>query len=98
MNKNKMVYVFKVILDTDFKNRGKEKPYREIAINSNQSLSTLAHAIVTSFDFYFDHCYGYYDNFENPYKSKEMFELFTDLPDVEHTEGAFGVTYIKIAA
>lgn len=93
----KQVYIFKAILNTGFEGRGSRQPYREIAILESQSLSSLARAIVTSFNFYFDHCYGFYDNFENPYKSKEIYELFTDLPDVEHTDGASGVTYVKVA-
>jgi|SRR3989344_2111428 len=96
MKKLRQVYYFKVSLDTDFEGRGKEKPYRDIEIKENQSLSTLARAIVTSFGFYFDHCYGFYDNFQNPNKSKEKYELFTDLPDVEDTEDALGVTYVKV--
>lgn len=96
MKKIKSIYYFKATLDTDFKGRGSEKPYRIISIQENQSLSTFARAIVTSFGFYFDHCYGFYDNFQNPNKSKEKYELFTDLPDVEDTEGALGVTYVKV--
>ena len=95
-SKQKFVYYFKAILDTDFVGRAKEKPYREIAVLSSQSLSTLAKAIVKSFGFDFDHCYGFYDNVRNPNLSKEIFELFTDLPDVEHTEGARGITYVKV--
>lgn len=92
---NKSVYHFKVTLGTDFGEKGKQKPYRELALISSQSLSTLARAIVDSFGFDFDHCYGFYDNFKNPYDSSEMYELFTDIGE-EPTEGAFGVTHIKI--
>lgn len=95
MKRNKSAYKFKVTLDTDFEGIGKQKPYREIEALSIQSLSTLARIIVVSFGFYFDHCYGFYDNFEDPYKSDEMYELFTDIGE-EPTEGAFGVTYIKV--
>lgn len=94
--KSRLVYTFQVILDTDFEKRGESKPYREIAILNTQSLSTLARTIVTSFDFYFDHCYGFYDNFNNPNKSSEMYELFTDL-DEDTNEGALGVTYVKVS-
>lgn len=95
MKKEKSVYYFRVILDTLFEDDQKEKPYREIALLQSQTLSTIARAIVESFDFDFDHCYGFYDNFTDPYKSKEMYELFTDLGE-EPTEGALGVTYVKI--
>ncbi len=96
MKKIKSVHYFKITLDTDFEGRGKEKPYRIILVQENQSLSTFAHAIVSSFGFYFDHCYGFYDNFQNPDKSREKYELFTDLPNVEHTVGALGVTYTRV--
>lgn len=90
------LYSFKATLDTNFEGRGEEKPYREIVVSSNQSLSTLAKAIVKSFGFYFDHCYGFYNNFSNYFKSTEMYELFTDIPE-DPTPGAKGVTYIKVA-
>ncbi|MDO8657307.1 MAG: hypothetical protein Q7K55_01105 [Candidatus Levybacteria bacterium] len=96
MSNGKLVYHFKINLDTDFEMRGKEKSYRIISIQENQSLSTFARAIVTSFGFDFDHCYGFYDNFQNPNKSRKKYELFTDIPDVEDTEGALGVTYVKV--
>lgn len=92
---NKSVYHFKVTLDTDFEGKSGQKPYREIEVLSTQSLSTLAKAIVDFFGFDFDHCYGFYDNFKDPYDSSEIYELFTDIGE-EPTEGAFGVTHIKI--
>ncbi len=85
----KTAYTFKVILDSD------DKPYREIAIKPSQSLSTLAVAIVESFGFDFDHCYGFYNNFNNPNKSTEIYELFTDIGE-EPTEGARGVEHTAI--
>lgn len=94
--KSRFVYIFKITLDTDFRSREKDKPCREIAILNAQSLSTLAKIIVTSFDFDFDHCYGFYDNFKNPYKSNEIYELFTDLGE-DPTPGAEGVTYTKVS-
>lgn len=54
-------------------------PYRRIAIPSGATLYKLAEAITDSFDFYFDHCFGYYDNFKNPFQSKIGFELFADV-------------------
>lgn len=95
MNQNKSAYRFRATLDTGFGEDIKEKPYREIAVISSQSLSTLAQAIVSFFGFDFDHCYGFYDNLKDPYKSKEMYELFTDIPE-DPTPGALGVTHVKI--
>ncbi len=96
MGKNKSVYRFKVTLDTGVGEDIKEKPYREIAVLSSHSLSTLARAIVSSFGFDFDHCYGFYDNLKDHYKSKEMYELFTDIPE-DPTPGAKGVTHVIVA-
>lgn len=94
-NKSLSEYLFRVTLDDDFDGRGKEKSWRKIIVLSSQSLWTLAQAIVKSFDFNFDHCYGFYDNFKDPYHSKEIYELFTDIGE-EPTEGAFGVEHVKI--
>lgn len=95
MDQNKSVYHIKATLETGSGEYIKEKTYREIAVLSSHSLSTLARAIVTSFGFDFDHCYGFYDNLTDTYKSKEMYELFTDIPE-DPTPGALGVTHVKI--
>lgn len=55
------------------------------------TLYELAEAIVKRFGFYFDHAFGFYDNLENPFGSKEIYELFTDMDEVKHTSGAKGV-------
>jgi len=94
--KNKFYYYFKVALIDGRGEKRKDEIYREIAVLGRQTLSTLANTIVRSFNFYFDHCYGFYDNFKNPYSSKEMYELFTDIPE-DPTPGAKGVTSIKVA-
>jgi len=74
--------VFKVTLKDIFK-RAKEKPYRLIAIESSDTLYDLASAIVDSFDFDFDHAFGFYDNLKNPYNSKVQYEFFGDDEDDE---------------
>src|SRR4029077_4486478 len=58
---------------------------------ANMTLYKFAEVIVKRFGFYFDHPFGFYDNLESPFNSKEIYELFTDLDDVEHTPGAKGV-------
>lgn len=93
--KQKFAYYFKVTLETGYEERQTQKPYREIVLLNTHTLSTLARVIVSAFGFYFDHCYGFYNNFKNPFDSKEMYELFTDIGE-EPTEGALGVTHIKI--
>lgn len=63
-------------------------PWRKIAILGRQSLYKFAESIVNSFDFYFDHCFGFYSNINSDFyhDSERQFELFADLDDVEPTE------------
>jgi hypothetical protein len=75
----------KVINKRDIKN------FKILEVPGNMTLYKFAEVIVKSFGFYFDHCFGFYDNFDNPSKSTKIFELFTDLEDVEHTPNAKGV-------
>lgn len=91
MKKSETGYQFKVSL---FRN---ERIYRIIQINPRLSLYGLAEAIIDSFDFDFDHCFGFFNQYENGflYNSTEKYELFTDLPDVEPT-GAGSVEHTKI--
>lgn len=57
----------------------KPKLYRDIEIDSARSLSDLAEAIVASFDFDFDHAFGFYSKLDDAYaKSPERYELFVD--------------------
>lgn len=79
------VMVFKVTLKDIFK-RAKEKPYRLIAIESSDTLYDLASVIVDSFNFDFDHAFGFYDNLKNPYNSKVQYELFSEFDDDEEEE------------
>jgi len=72
-------------------NKRDKKNFKILEVPGNMTLYKVAEVIVKSFGFYFDHCFGFYDNFDNPNKSTEMFELFTDLEDVEHTPNAKGV-------
>lgn len=95
--KTKKVCRFKATLVDEPSDLEKSKLYSEFIIYGNQSLSTLAQTIVKAFKFDYDHCYGFYDNLNDIYKSEEVYELFTELPDIEHTEGAGGVYNIKIS-
>lgn len=103
------VYIFRVTLIPDDailmrgtikpeKLKSKKVPWREIAIAGNSSLYKFAEQIVKSFDFNFDHCFGFFDNTETIFTrdSKEYYELFTDIPDVEPT-GAGSVEKTKIS-
>jgi len=78
--------------------KSKKVPWREITITENASLYKLAEQIVKSFDFSFDHCFGFFDNIETIFNrdSKRYYELFTDIPDIEPT-GAKSVEKTKIS-
>ena len=54
---------------------------REIEILDNDSLYKLAEAIVSAYDFYFDHCFGFFSNINEAryFDSEKKYELFTDL-------------------
>lgn len=72
-------------------NKRDKMNYKVLEVPGNMTLYKFAEVIVKRFGFYFDHPFGFYDNLEKPFNSKEIYELFTDLDDVEHTLGARGV-------
>ncbi len=56
------------------------KLYRDIEIGGASSLYVLAQAITQSFDFNFDHAFGFYDKLKgNIYQSAPRYELFVDM-------------------
>ena len=60
------------------------KIYREFEIASTSSLYALAQAIVRSFDFDFDHAFGFYSKLKgNIYDSPVRYELFVDIGEGE---------------
>ncbi|MDI6739343.1 MAG: hypothetical protein QME74_03150, partial [Candidatus Edwardsbacteria bacterium] len=56
----------------------KRNTYRVIAIRPDASLYQLAQAIIKSFDFDFDHCFGFYAG-PSWRKATEGYELFSDI-------------------
>ena len=72
-------------------NKDDVKNYKVLEVPENMTLYKFAEVLVKRFRFYFDHAFGFYDNLENPFDSKDFYELFTYLDDVEHTPGAKGV-------
>jgi len=72
------ICVLKVIL-SDWRGRIRGRPYRTLAVPAEFSLYDLAEIIVDSFDFDFDHAFGFYDNVKDWTASKECYELFKDL-------------------
>lgn len=58
--------------------------YREFQIKGENSLYDLADILLYTFGFDLDHCFGFFDKKEgNYFESKEKYELFADLDDVE---------------
>jgi hypothetical protein len=58
--------------------------YRAIEISDTSSLYVLAQAIVRSFDFEFDHAFGFYIKLKgNIYASPLRYELFVDMGEAE---------------
>lgn len=97
------VFIFNVKLRTNSPlyqiRRMKGDIWREIAVLNNWSLYELAGAIVESFNFDFDHCFGFFSNISeyNYFDSEKRYELFADLKDqgIEQT-GAKSVKKTKI--
>jgi Plasmid pRiA4b ORF-3-like protein len=77
---------------------GSPSVYRDIEVEGRKSLYDLAAAIVRSFDFDFDHAFGFYSGTTRPTLMTALpkYELFADTG--EPTEGALGVKRTKIAS
>lgn len=61
--------------------------YRSITVVSGISLHKLAETILESFEFNFDHAYGFYDNIKKWSNSKEGYELFADTGEESRFKG-----------
>lgn len=75
----------KVTNDRDLKN------FKVIEVPCNMTLYKFAEFLLKSFGFYFDHAFGFYDNIKKPLKSKVIFELSSDIKDIDHNPDAKGV-------
>src|SRR3954462_2883544 len=54
--------------------------YRDLELPSGASLEDLAAAVVSAFDFHFDHAFGFYGSLGHRYHgAEERYELFADL-------------------
>jgi hypothetical protein len=71
-----------------------EDIYRVVAVRPAATLTQLAQAIMASFKFNFDHAFGFYDNLDDHYESKERFELFADMGNAD--PGVQGVEKTKV--
>ena len=74
----------------------KEKVLRKIQIAGTKSLYNFARVITQAFGFYFDHCFGFYDNFQKYHNSKMSYELFVDIGEEPLTPSTEGVKKTKI--
>jgi hypothetical protein len=59
--------------------------YRDIEIETSKSLYKLAEAIVSAFDFDFDHCFGFYSGLTRGtmLRSDPQYELFADIGEAD---------------
>jgi len=80
------IYLIKAILSDGY-GRVRGQPYRVLAIPEGLTLYKLAEAIVYSFDFNFDHCFGFYDNIKRWTESYEGYELFADIGEESEFRG-----------
>lgn len=72
-------FIFRVTLDGD------KSIYRDIEIEPTKSLYALAKAIVTSFDFDFDHAFGFYSGLTPTKLHRQLpkYELFADMGEAD---------------
>lgn len=80
------IYLIKEILSDGY-GRVRGQPYRVLAIPEEFTLYSLAEAIVESFDFNFDHCFGFYNNIKRWTDSDEGYELFADIGEESRFKG-----------
>ncbi|HEY3373712.1 MAG TPA: hypothetical protein VGK02_01435 [Candidatus Aquicultor sp.] len=80
------IYFIKATLN-DLFGRAGGKPHRTLAVPETFSLYGLAEAITNSFDFYFDHCFGFYNNIKRWTNSTEGYELFADIGEESRFKG-----------
>ena len=80
------VYLIKVTL-SDWYGHVRGMPYRILAVPEGFTLYDLAEAIVDSFNFDFDHAFGFYNNIKRWVESTEGYELFADIGEESKFKG-----------
>lgn len=75
----------------------KDKVLRRIQIAETKSLYNFAKVIVGAFGFQFDHCFGFYSNFEKYYDSAKMYEFFVDIGEERSRPWVKGVKNTRIS-
>jgi len=92
-------FVFEVCLSLRDMDGSREDIIRDIVVHGNESLFHLAEAILSSYDFDCDHCFGFYSDLKRKrgVVPGEVYELFVDCHDVEPTcDHALSVEKTKI--
>ena len=80
------IYLIKATLsDEDGRVRG--QPYRVLAAPEELTLYNLAEVIVDSFDYDFDHAFGFYNDIKRWTDSVEGYELFADIGEESKFKG-----------
>jgi Plasmid pRiA4b ORF-3-like protein len=75
---------------------GEASIFRDIEIDASKSLYKLAEAIVSAFDFDFDHAFGFYSGAtQTAMRRHPRYELFADMGGAD--PGVLGVKKTKIA-
>ena len=69
---------------------------RKIRLPGSKSLYNFAKTIVQAFGFYFDHCFGFYDNFQRYHDSKKAYELFVDIGEEPLSPAIKGVKKTQV--
>lgn len=75
--KKEDIYIIKTALRSKYAHSNK-MAYRILAIQGKTNLYDLAETIVQSFNFDFDHLFGFYDNIKNRTDSNKRYELPSD--------------------
>jgi len=76
---------------------GRKSIYRDIEIEPSKSLYRLAEAIVSAFDFGFDHAFGFYSGLTSATLTRvdPRYELFADMGEAD--PGVFSVKKTKVS-
>jgi len=80
------IHLIKAIL-SDWYGHVRGMPYRTLAVPEEFTLYSLAEAIVDSFNFDFDHAFGFYNNIKRWTVSDEGYELFADIGEESEFNG-----------
>lgn len=89
-------YIFDVWLYGDGKGMDERKIIRKIQIAGTKSLYNFAKVITQAFGFQFDHCFGFYNNFQRYGHSSMAYELFVDVGEAPLSSTSKGVKKVNI--